>query len=122
MEPTHIFYKKLPINENNILAANLAEKNEVYEVKFKKSREYAATGLSINQDLDSRVIAAADTDRLEIISSLIQKSVKEKKERVLDLRIRNEETIEKVIRFKIKTFTELPQLKLTFYNTSTTKI
>ena len=43
---------------------NLAEKNEVESVKFKKSREYAITGLSINQDTGSKEVAITDTDRL----------------------------------------------------------
>ena len=122
MEPIHILYKELSTDKNNIFTANLAEKNEVEEVKFKKSREYAVTDLSINQDLDSKVITVTDTDRLETISNLIQKLVKDKKELDLDLRIRNEETIEKVIRFQRKTPTKLSRLKLTFYNTSTKKM
>ena len=118
MEPIHIFYKELSTDKNNIFTANLAEKNEVEEVKFRKSREYAVTGLSINQVFDSKVIAVTDTDRLEAISNLTQKLVKERKKPDLDLRIRNGETIEKVIRFRSKTPTELPRLKLTFYNIS----
>ena len=122
MEPIHIFYKELSTDKNNIFTANLAEKNEVEEVKFKKFREYAVTCLSINQDLDSKVIAVTDTDRLETISNLIQKLVKGIKEPDLDFRIRNEETIEKIIRIQRKTPTEHSRLKLTFYNTSTKKM
>ena len=64
MEPIHIFCKELPTDENNIFVVNLAEKNEVESVKFKKSREYAITGLSINQDTGSTEVAITDTDRL----------------------------------------------------------
>ena len=39
MEPVHIFYKDLPVDENTIFVANLTEKNEVEKIKFKKSRE-----------------------------------------------------------------------------------
>ena len=56
MEPIHIFHKELPICENSHFVANMAEKNEVEEAKFKKSKEYAVTGLSINQDIDSSVV------------------------------------------------------------------
>ena len=52
MEPIHIFYRELFTDKNNIFLANLAMKNEIEEVKFKKSREYAVTGLSINHDLE----------------------------------------------------------------------
>ena len=47
MEPIHIFYEEVPVNENNIFIANLTEKNEVKNVRFKKSM----TGVSINQDI-----------------------------------------------------------------------
>ena len=100
---------------------DVLETNICWLGKFRKSREYTVTGLSINQNLDSKVIAVTDTDRLETISHLIQKLVKEKKEPDLDLRVRNEETIEKVIRFQRKTPTEPLRLKFTFYNTSTKK-
>ena len=63
MEPIHLFYRELPLDENNIFAANLAEKNEVEEVKFKKSKEYAVTGLSINQDVDSDLVTVTDTEK-----------------------------------------------------------
>ena len=72
MEPIHIFYKELSTDKKNIFTADLAEKNEIEEVKFKKSREYAVTGLSINQDLDSKVIAVTDNDRLETMDNLIE--------------------------------------------------
>ena len=35
-----------------IIFANLAENNEVEEIKFKKSKEYAVTSLSINQEVE----------------------------------------------------------------------
>ena len=93
MEPIHIFYKELPVDENNIFTTNLAEKNEVEEVRLKKSREYAFTGLSINQDIDSSLVAVTNTDRQEAISNLMRKCVKEKKDLGLGLRIYNEEAL-----------------------------
>ena len=45
-------------------------------VKFKKSVEYAVTGLSINQDIDSKIVAVTDTDR-HFLSTPIQKHVKD---------------------------------------------
>lgn len=63
MEPVHIFYKVLLLDENNIFTANLTKKNQAEEVKLKKSKEYAVTGLSIDQDVDSDLVAVTDTDR-----------------------------------------------------------
>ena len=34
MEPVHIFYKELPAEGNNIFTADIAEENEVENVKF----------------------------------------------------------------------------------------
>ena len=121
MEPEHMLYKKLSIDENNIFTANLAEKNEVEEVKFKKSKEYAITVLSIKQDIDSSVVAVTDTDRQEVLSNLIQRLVKKKKDPDLHLRIYSEEAFEKIIYFKKKTESEIPPIKLTFYNATTKK-
>ena len=119
MEPTHIFYTKLPIDENNIFTANLAEKNEVEEIRFKKSKEYAIIGLTIKQDVDSDLVPVKDTDRQEVISNLIQKLINEKKEPDLDLRIYNEEAFEIIVPFKKKTSSEVPPIKYTFYNGTT---
>ena len=117
MEPIHIFFRELPLDENNIFTANLAEKNEVEEVRFKKSKEYAITGLSINQEL----VAVADVDKQEAISNLIQKLIKEKKEPDLDLKIYCEEAFGKIIPFEKKESSEVPNQKLTYYNITTKK-
>ena len=79
MEPIYIFNREFLLNENNIFMANLAEKNEIEEAKFKKSKEYAVACLSINQDVDSDLVAVTDTEKKGAISKLIQKLVKEKK-------------------------------------------
>ena len=108
MEPVHIFYKELPIDQNNTFTANIAQENEVKEVKFKKSREYAVTDLFINQVIDSSVFAITDTDRQEPISSFILKLIKGKKETALDLKIYNEEmTLDKIIPFQKKNYHQL---------------
>ena len=75
----HIFYEELTVDENNIFTANIAEENEIEEVRFQQSKEYAVAGLSINQDIVSRLVAVTDTNRQEAISNSIQKLVTEKK-------------------------------------------
>ena len=77
--------------------------------------------MSINQDIDSSLVAVTDTDRQEIISKLIQKLVKGNKDPDLDLRIYNEEAVGKIIPFKKKFQSEIPLIKLTFYNKTTKK-
>ena len=114
MEPVHTFYKDLPVNENNIFVASLTGKNEVEEIKFKESREYAVTGLLINQDIGTDFMAVGETDRQEVLSKLIQKLLKEKNEPCLFLRIFNEEAMEKLIPFKRKSSKEVPFIEYTF--------
>ena len=79
MEPIHIFYKELFADENNIFTADIAEKNEVEKVKLKTSQEYVVTGLSINQDIGSKLVTVTDINKLNILSNSIQNLVKEKK-------------------------------------------
>ena len=55
MEFSHVFYKELPIDKDNIFSANLTENNEIEQIKLKKSKIYAISALSIDQDLKSNV-------------------------------------------------------------------
>ena len=45
MEFSYVFYKEIPLNEDNIFSANLTENNGVEQVKLKKSKIYAISGL-----------------------------------------------------------------------------
>ena len=119
MEPIHIFYKELPVDENNIFTANITEKIEVEKKKFRKSTEYAATGLSIIQDIDFSLVAVTDTDKQNVLGNLIQKLVKEIKEPNFDLKIYNTETSEVIIPFQKKTSqccSSKKQENVEFYN------
>ena len=77
MEPIHIFYKELSVDENNTFTADITEKNEVENVRFKKSLEYAVTWLSINQDIGSALVTVSDVDQQNFLSNTIQKLIKE---------------------------------------------
>ena len=110
------------MDENNIFTANITEKNEVENVKFKKSLEYAVTGLSINQDICSELVTVTDNGRLNFLSNNMQNLVKEKKEPDLDLKISNPETKDIIIPFQKRSATDCPSIKLTFYNTTTKKM
>ena len=62
MEPAHVFYYELPLDENNIFSANLPENNETEEIKFKKSKNYAISGLAINQEVNSDSVPLPNVD------------------------------------------------------------
>ena len=74
--------------------------------------EYAATGMCINQDIDSDLLTVTDIDRQNFSSNNIQKLVKEKKEP--DLKISTPETIDIIIPFQKKSAADCPPIKLTF--------
>ena len=66
MEPTHIFYKQLPIDENNVFTAKERKKNEVQNILFRKSNEYAIIVLVISQNTDN-LIEVSDRNRKRIL-------------------------------------------------------
>ena len=122
MEPVHIFYRELPTATNNIFTANIAKKkNEVENVKFKTSVEYAVTGLSINQNIDSSLVAVTDTETQYVLSNVIQNHIKETKEPNFDLKIYSTETSEVTIPLQKKPVSDITPVKLTFYNIITKK-
>ena len=117
MEPVHTFYKELPVDENNIFTVDITEKNEVENVKFKKSQEYAVIGLFIKQVIGSELITVTDIDKLNFLSNNIRNLLKEKKEPDLDLKISSLETKDMIIPFQKKSATDCLPIKLIFYNT-----
>ena len=66
MEPTHIFYKQLPIDENNVFTANVSKKNEVQNILFRKSNEYAIIVLVISQNTVN-LIEVSDRNRKRML-------------------------------------------------------
>ena len=122
MEPAYIYYKELAADKENIFTANIAEKNEVENVKFSKSQEYGVTGMTIIPDIkDSSILKVTNEKKLKALSEKIQELVKNKKEPNLDLTISNSETKDLIIPFKKRSETGCPPTKLTFYNTTTKK-
>ena len=110
------------MNENNIFTANFTGKNEVEKVRFKKSLEYAVTGLSINQNISSELVTVTDIDRLNFLSNSIQNLVKENIEPDLGLKISNPETKDIIVPFQKRSATDFPPIKLTFYYKTTQKM
>ena len=86
MEPVHVFYNELLLDKNNIFSANLTEKNEIQEIKFKKSNNYAISELSINQEIDNKEFTSLpNTGAEHQLSELIRTYAKEKEKFNLDL-------------------------------------
>lgn len=77
MGMSHIFYKELPADDDNIFSANPTENNEIEEVVLRKDQNYMITGLSINQRIDSNVIIP-DHDARNSLNDMITTYEKEK--------------------------------------------
>ena len=59
------------------MLSNISQENEVEEVKFKKNKEYAITGMTIKPDIGSySLIKVSDKQKLKEISEKIQDLVK----------------------------------------------
>ena len=117
MEPNQIFYKQLPIDENNVFTANVSKKNEVQNILFRESNEYAVIGLVISQNTDN-LIEVIDRNRKRILQELIENLLKEEKEEkhVYGLKIYLSEGYEKLVPLTKKTSADLPPIKFKYYS------
>ena len=88
MEFSHVFYKEVPVDEDNIFSANLAENNEFKQIKFKNSKIHAISGLSIDQDDQSNIFFPNIVGKK---SDVLRTYAQEKEKFSLDLRIYKED-------------------------------
>ena len=93
MDPVHIFFKELEINQDNTFTANISQENEVENVVFNTDKEYAVTGMVIKPDItDPELVKIENTKELDKISKEIQELIKNYKDPDLTLSISNPET------------------------------
>ena len=93
MDPVHIFFKVLEINQDNTFTANISQENEVENVVFNTDKEYAVTGMVIKPDItDPELVKIENTKELDKISKEIQELIKNYKDPDLTLSISNPET------------------------------
>ena len=91
MDPVHIFFKVLEINQDNTFTANISQENEVENVVFNTDKEHAVTGMVIKPDItDSELVKIENTE--DKISKEIQELIKNYKDPDLTLSISNPET------------------------------
>ena len=56
MDLSHIFYKELPIDDDNIFFAKLAQNNEIEKLPLKEDQKYLVTGPFVNAKTDTDLI------------------------------------------------------------------
>ena len=99
MEFSHVFYKEIPLDEDNIFSANLTENNEVEQIKFKKSKVYAISGLSIDQSN----VSLLNAERKKSLSDILRTYTEEKNKFNLDLKIFKENYFDINVPFQKRT-------------------
>ena len=88
---------------------------------FKTDKEYAVTGMVIKPDItDSELVKIENTK--DKISKEIQELIKNYKGPDLTLNISNQETKTLLLPFVKKDESDLPKIKLTYFNTTTKKL
>ena len=98
-----------------MFSQQIFQKNEVENVKFRKSQEYGIRSMSIKPDNDnSFLVKAFDESKLKFLSKKIQELVKTKKEPDLNLKISHSEIKDVIILFQKKSEKDCPHIKLTF--------
>ena len=122
MDPSYIYFKEIKIDQDNTFTANFSEENEIENVKFNKENEYGITGLTINADLpDKKILKIENEKEQKRISEEIQNFIKEVKEPDLTLYISHPETLTIKTPFIKKNESNLPKLKISYFNTTSKK-
>ena len=121
MDSIHIFYNELEIDKD-VFTSNISLEKNVENVIFDKNKEYTVTGMTIKPEIiDSELVKVKNRKELDRISKEIQEITKNYKEPDLTLSISNPEIKAVLVPFVKKSESELPRIKLTFFNTITNK-
>ena len=122
MNPSHIFFKQLDIDQGNTFTADITKENEIENVAFSADSEYAITGLTINSIFsDCELLKIENVKEQNKVSLEIQDLTKNYKEPDLTLFISNTEIKTVEIPFVKKNESDLSRIKLTYYNSITKK-
>ena len=93
MNPSHIYFKEIDIDQDNTFTANFAKENEIQNVIFNKDSEYGITGLNINSILsDGKLLKIENVKERNKVSLEIQELIKNYKEPDLTLFMSHPET------------------------------
>ena len=86
MNPSHIYFKEIDIDQDQTFTVNFSTKNEIKNVVFDKDNEYAITRLKINAELpDKNILKIENVEEQTRVSGEIQEIIKNHKEPDLTL-------------------------------------
>ena len=122
MNPSHIYFKNIDIDQDQTFTVNFSKENEIENVVFDKDHEYAITGLKINAELPyKKIIKMENVKKQNRISGEMQEIIKSYKEPDLTLFMSHTETKTIEIPFVKKSKSYLSKIKLTYFNSTTKK-
>ena len=115
MNPVHIYFKEIDIDQDQSFIINFAKENEIVNVLFDGQNEYGVSRMNIRPVLkDEKIIKVENKKEQKKISEEIQELIRQNKEPNLTFIISHPETNSLEIPFIKKNETELPKKKLTF--------
>ena len=118
MNPSHIYFKESDIDQDQTFTVNFSKENEIENVVFDKDSEYAITGLKNNAELpDEKMLKIENVKEQNRVSGEIQEIIKNYTEPDLTLFMSHPETKTVEIPFVKKNKSDLPRIKLTYFNT-----
>ena len=122
MNPVHICFKEIDIDQDQMVTINFTKENEIENVLFDGQKEYGVSRMNIKPVLnDEKIIKIENKKEQKKISEEIQELIKQNKEPNLTFIISHPETNSIEIPFVKKNERELPKKKLTFFNATTQK-
>ena len=122
MNPSRIYFKETDIDQDQTFTVTFSKENEIENVVFDKDNEYGITGLKINAELpDKKILKIENVKEQNRISSEIQEIIKNYKKSDLTLFMSHPETKTNEILFVKKNESDLPKIKLTYFNSTIKK-
>ena len=105
------------------MTAIVSQENEVENVVINTDTEYAVTGMVIKPDIaNSELVKIENNKELDRIRKEIQELIKSYKDSDLTLNISNPKIKTLLLPFVKKDESDLPKIKLTYFNTTTKKM
>ena len=99
MNPSHIYFKNIDIDQDQTFTVNFSKESEIENVIFDKDHEYAITGLRINAKLPDKIILKIENVKEQNrVSGEIQEIIKNYKEPNLTLFRSHSETKKRLLK------------------------
>ena len=77
MNASHIYFKEIDIDQDQIFTVNFSKENEIENVFFDKDNQYAITGLKMNAELpDKKMLKIENVKEQNRISAEIEGIIK----------------------------------------------